>query len=43
MAAPLGFILSLIGLLVDRDKKAALVGLAASGLLVAFFFLVAIC
>jgi hypothetical protein len=36
-------ILSVVGLVVDREKKAALMGLAATGLIVALFFFVALC
>jgi hypothetical protein len=41
--APLGFILSLLGIIRDRDRKPAVVGLIVSGALVALFFLTALC
>ena len=43
MAAPLGLILSLIGLILDKKKAAAIMGLAAIGITVALFAIVAIC
>jgi hypothetical protein len=43
LGAPLGFILSLIGLFADGDKRPAAGGLAIAGLLAGLFFFVAFC
>jgi len=43
VAAPLGLILSLVGLILDKKKAAAIMGLTAIGITVALFALVAIC
>jgi hypothetical protein len=43
VAAPLGLILSLVGLVLDKKKAAAITGLAAIGLAIALFAIVAIC
>lgn len=43
MAAPLGLILSLLGLILDKQKGAAMMGLAVLGIAVALFTLVVIC
>ena len=40
---PFGFLLSLIGLLFDKDKKAAIAGLIVAGLVVLVFFLNSFC
>jgi hypothetical protein len=40
---PLGLLLSLIGLLFDRDKKAAIAGLVIAGIVVLAFCLNSLC
>jgi hypothetical protein len=42
-AAPLGFILSLLGVIFNRDRMAAVLGLIISGAMVALFLLVTLC
>jgi hypothetical protein len=39
----LGFILSLVGVFRDRDRRLAMLGLIISGAMVALFFLTALC
>ncbi len=39
LATPLGFVLSLVGLFVDRRKTAAIAGLAISGFFVLLFLI----
>jgi len=43
VAAPLGLILSLVGLVLDKKKTAAIIGLAVLGAAAALFALVALC
>ncbi len=43
VGAPLGFLLSLVGVFVDRNKKPALFGLGVAVVLCGLFFVVALC
>ena len=43
MATPLGFILSLVGVLLNKDRRAGVLGLVIAGALVAFALLSALC
>jgi hypothetical protein len=41
--APLGLLLSLIGLVVDKNKMPAIIGLILVGVIAALFFLLVLC
>ena len=43
MGTPLGFILSLLGVILNRDRLAGVLGLVISGGLVALFLLTRLC
>lgn len=40
---PLGFLLSLIGVVIDKNKRPAIIGLIASGSVIALFFVLTLC
>jgi hypothetical protein len=40
---PLGFILSLLGVVLNKGRRAGIVGLAVSAILVVWFFFAALC
>ncbi len=42
-AAPAGLILSLLGVILNRDRLAAVLGLVISGAMVALFFIATLC
>jgi hypothetical protein len=42
-AAPAGLILSLLGVILNRDRLAAVLGLVISGAMVALFFMATLC
>ena len=42
-AAPAGFILSLLGIVLNRARLAAVLGLVISGAMVALFFIATLC
>ena len=43
LATPLGFILSLLGVILNQDRRAGVLGLILTGALVAFALLTALC
>ncbi len=43
VGAPLGLLLSLVGLLVDKRKSAAIVGLVIGGSMVVLFLVLTLC
>ena len=42
-ATPLGFILSLVGVFVDKNKRPAVIGLVVSVVTVILFFITVVC
>jgi hypothetical protein len=43
LATPLGFILSLLGVVLYKDRRAGVLGLVITGALIAFFLLSSFC
>ena len=43
LATPLGFILSLLGVVLNKDRRAGIVGLVLTGALIAFFLVSTLC
>jgi hypothetical protein len=43
VATPLGFILSLLGVILNQDRRAGVLGLVITGALVALFLLTSFC
>jgi hypothetical protein len=43
LATPLGFILSLIGVITNKDRRAGVLGLILTGALIAFFLVSTLC
>jgi hypothetical protein len=43
VATPLGFILSVLGVILNQDRRAGVLGLAITGALVALFLLTSFC
>jgi hypothetical protein len=43
VATPLGFILSLLGVILNQDRRAGVLGLVITGTLVALFLLTSFC
>jgi hypothetical protein len=43
VATPLGFLLSLIGVILKQDRRAGIIGLLLSGALVAYALLASLC
>jgi hypothetical protein len=43
LATPLGFLLSLIGVVMNQDRRAGVWGLAITGAMVALFFVTTLC
>jgi hypothetical protein len=43
LATPLGFVLSLLGVVLNKDRRAGIVGLVLTGALIAFFLVSTLC
>ena len=43
LATPLGFVLSLLGVILNKDRRAGFVGLILTGALIAFFLVSTLC
>jgi hypothetical protein len=43
LATPLGFLLSLIGVIMNQDRRAGIAGLVITGTMVALFFVTTLC
>jgi hypothetical protein len=43
LATPLGFVLSLLGVVLNKDRRAGTVGLILTGALIAFFLVSTLC
>jgi hypothetical protein len=43
LATPLGFVLSLLGVVLNKDRRAGIVGLVLTGTLIAFFLVSTLC
>jgi hypothetical protein len=43
LATPLGFILSLLGVIMNKDRRAGVVGLVLTGALIAYALLASLC
>jgi hypothetical protein len=43
VATPLGFILSLVGVVTNKDRRAAMWGLILTGAMIAFFLATTLC
>ena len=43
LATPLGFVLSLLGVVLNKDRRAGIMGLVLTGALIAFFLVSTLC
>ena len=43
LATPLGFVLSLLGVVLNKDRRAGIVGLVLTGAMIAFFLVSTLC